>query len=168
MTDAPYNPAISDNEPRMVFDADVEWMSSDIGLPPGNKGKRLHMDDVMKRRAGKVHFPPGYIEPAHSHAGWHAICILKGRMCVGGKDLRPGDYFFGWDIPHGPLEYPDGVEAFVVSMGEDMHHHWDMAEYLAYERQWQPETEEGRKGCAEFDKYREQLAKEWKAKQDGN
>jgi len=40
-------------------------------------------------------------------------------MCVAGKDLRSGDYVFGWDELHGPYEYPDGCEVFVVFMGDN-------------------------------------------------
>lgn len=36
-----------------------------------------------------------YVEPAHTHDSWHSILVTKGRMCVAGKDLRPGDYVFG-------------------------------------------------------------------------
>ena len=68
----------------------------------------------------KVKFPPGYVEPEHAHKSWHSIVVLKGRMCVAGKDLRPGDYVFGWDELHGPYEYPDGCEVFVVFMGESV------------------------------------------------
>ena len=32
-----------------------------------------------------------------------------------------GDYVFGWDIPHGPYEYPDGCEVFIVYMGDPSH-----------------------------------------------
>ena len=69
-------------------------------------------------------------------------------MCVAGKDLRPGDYVFGWDIPHGPYEYPDGCEVFIIYMG-DASHKWDEAEFLAHENTWKPETDEGEKGTQE-------------------
>jgi len=51
---------------------------------------------------------------------------------------------FGWDLPHGPFEYPDGCKVFAVSMGESMHHEWEWEPFLSYRRQWQPETEQGR------------------------
>ena len=154
MNDAPYNPEISDNAFATIQDGDMEWIESDIGLPPGVRVKRFHIDPVMKRRVSNVQFPPGYIEPEHTHQGWHCGLVVKGRMCVSGKDLRPGDSFFGWDIPHGPFEYPDGCEVFSVSLGVDMHHIWDEATFFAYKRQWEPETEEGRHGCIEFDRWR--------------
>ena len=41
--------------------------------------------------------------------------VLGTKEAVAGKDLHPGDYVFGWDIPHGPYEYPDGCEVFTIS-----------------------------------------------------
>ena len=160
MSDAAYNPEISDNTFETIRDEELEWRESDIGLPPGLQVKRFHIDPIMKRRAGKVRFPPGYIEPEHIHKGWHCGLVLKGRMCVDGKDLRPGDSFFGWDISHGPFEYPDGCEVFTVDLGIDMHHIWDERKYFSYERQWEPKTDEGRRGCIEFDSWRRQKAEE--------
>lgn len=159
MRDEAYNPEICDNAFRIVNNDACEWVESNLGLPPGYKVKRLHTDAAMGRFANLVRFPPGYIEPAHHHQGWHCILVQKGRMCVAGRDLRPGDYVFGWDLPHGPFEYPDGCEIFGLSLGKDMHHVWDEAEFLRYQRQWQPETEEGRKGCAEFDHWRAERAR---------
>jgi hypothetical protein len=158
MNDAPYDSNVGDNTNVTVHDADVEWTEREVGLPPGLKTKLLHADAAMFRNARKIHFPPGYIEPRHSHKGWHCVVVLEGRMCVDGKELLPGDYIFGWDEFHGPLEYPDGFEGFTVSMGEDMHHIWDPDEFYAYERQWRPETEEGRQGCEAFDRWRREQA----------
>jgi hypothetical protein len=158
MSDAPYNSKISDNEFHIVQDAELEWAQSDAGLPPGVQVKRMLFDPVMKRRTSKVRFPAGYIEPEHTHLGWHNVLVLKGRMCVAGKELRPGDLVFGWDIPHGPFEYPDGCEVFAVSLGESMHHEWEWGPFLAYKRQWAPETEEGRKACERFDAWRAEMS----------
>lgn len=141
---------------RIVVDDQLPWQESNIGLPPGVRHKILHLDPTTGRRVSKVSFPPGYIEPEHTHRGWHSVLVLAGRMCVAGKDLRPGAYIFGWDVPHGPFEYPDGCEVFTVSMGPDMHHQWDLEKFLVYQRQWEPETESGRHGCAEFDRWRQQ------------
>jgi hypothetical protein len=144
---------------RIFPEEEQGWKEADIGLPPGVQHKVLHLDPVTRRRVSKVRFAPGYIEPEHTHTGWHSVFVVKGRMCVAGQDLRPGSYIFGWDIPHGPFEYPDGCEVFTVSMGENMHHKWELAPFLAYKRQWAAETEEGRRGCAEFDRWREQQAR---------
>ena len=53
---------------------------------------------------------------------------------------------FCWDEAHGPYDYPDGCEAFVVFMGEGTQHEWDPAEHGAHERAWAAETAEGREG----------------------
>ena len=89
---------------KAIYAKDIPWESDDVRglltLPPGVKVKVLNYDPVMKRLDMKQRFPPGYVEPAHTHKSWHSILVTKGRMCVAGKDLRPGDYVFGWDIPH--------------------------------------------------------------------
>jgi len=104
------------------YDKDVKWEEAAanelLTLPKGLKMKIFAYDPVMKRVDFKLRFPKGYVEPVHSHKSWHSILVTKGRMCVAGKDLRPGDYVFGWDQPHGPYEYPDGCEVFVVFMGD--------------------------------------------------
>jgi len=158
MNDSPYNSQTGDPTTRIVREAEGEWTERNIGLPPGLETKLLHADSAMHRNARRLYFPPGYIEPRHTHKGWHCVMVVKGRMCVDGQDLRPGDYVFGWDEPHGPFEYPDGFEGFTISLGEDMHHVWDPDEFYAYERQWQPETEEGRRGCEAFDAWRREQA----------
>ena len=134
---------------KAIHDHEVPWESDDVRgvlkLPPGVQVKVLNYDPVMKRIDMKHRFPPGYVEPAHTHKSWHSILVTKGRMCVAGKDLRPGDYVFGWDIPHGPYEYPDGCEVFIVYMG-DPTHNWEKAGLLKHQNVWKPETEEGKKG----------------------
>jgi hypothetical protein len=134
---------------KAIHDREVEWESDDVRgllkLPPGVKVKVLNFDPAMKRIDMKLRFPAGYVEPAHTHDSWHSILVTKGRMCVAGKDLRPGDYVFGWDIRHGPYEYPDGCEVFVVNMG-DAAHVWDAAQLLAHKNAWKPKTAAGRKG----------------------
>src|SRR3972149_4195100 len=110
---------------REIDGRDVEWESDDVRgllkLPPGVKVKVLNYDPVMKRIDMKQRFPAGYVEPKHTHTSWHSILVTKGRMCVAGKDLHPGDCVFGWDIRHGPYEYPDGCEVFIVYMGDATH-----------------------------------------------
>jgi hypothetical protein len=69
-------------------------------------------------------------------------------MCVAGKDLRPGDYVFGWDLPHGPYEYPDGCEVFCVMMGKGSEHVWDEAAFLQHKIQWKAKTAAGKKAVA--------------------
>jgi hypothetical protein len=81
---------------KAIHDHEVEWESDDarglLTLPEGVQVKVLNYDPVMKRLDMKQRFPKGYVEPRHTHESWHSILVLKGRMCVAGKDLRPGDY----------------------------------------------------------------------------
>jgi len=133
---------------RAIHDHEVEWEDDDVRglltLPKGVKVKILNHDPVMGRIDMKQRFPAGYVEPAHSHDSYHSILVTKGRMCVAGMDLRPGDYVFGWDELHGPYEYPDGCEVFVVFMGEGTEHEWDQTSHDAHETVWTPETDEGK------------------------
>jgi len=134
---------------KAIHDHEVQWQSDDVRgllkLPPGVKVKILNYDPVMKRIDMKQRFPAGYVEPKHTHDSWHSILVTKGRMCVAGKDLRPGDYVFGWDIPHGPYEYPDGCEVFIVYMG-DAAHKWNERDLLKHQNIWKPKTAAGKKG----------------------
>jgi hypothetical protein len=142
---------------RAIHDGEKDWedgAKSILTLPEGVEVKIFNHDSVMGRTDMKVRFPPGYVEPAHAHKSWHSIVVLKGRMCVAGKDLRPGDYVFGWDELHGPYEYPDGCEVFVVFMGESTAHEWREDDFRAHENVWQAETEEGRQGVARHIKAR--------------
>lgn len=143
---------------RAIHDHEVGWESDEVRgllkLPPGVQVKIFNHDPKMGRIDMKQRFPPGYVEPAHTHKSWHSILVLKGRMCVAGKDLRPGDYVFGWNIPHGPYEYPDGCEVFIVYMGNPTHE-WQKEEFLKHKNAWKPETEEGKRGVEEHIKKRE-------------
>ncbi len=147
-----------DHRFKAIQDKDIEWESDDVRgllkLPPGVKVKVFNHDPAMGRIDMKQYFPPGYVEPAHTHKSWHSILVLKGRMCVAGKDLRPGDYVFGWDLPHGPYEYPDGCEVFIVYMG-DTTHEWGKDEFLEHKNVWRAETEQGKRGVQEHIDQRE-------------
>ena len=134
-----------------MYDKDIPWQGGDevkhlLALPPGVMVKILNHDKAMNRIDMKAKFPPGYVEPEHSHKSWHSLVVLKGRMCVAGKDLRPGDYVFGGDMPHGPYEYPDGCEVFSVFMGGGTQHKWDAKKHLAHDNKWQAETTAGKTG----------------------
>ena len=136
------------HEFKAIQDNEIPWEdgleNNFLTLPPGVQVKVFAKDEAMKRVDMKVKFPPGYVEPEHSHKSWHSIMVLKGRMCVAGKDLRPGDYVFGWDALHGPYEYPDGCEVFVVFMGEGTQHEWSVEKHASHKKVWVPETEEGK------------------------
>lgn len=139
-----------DHRFRATYDKDVPWQTQGVEelltLPKGVKVKIFAYDPAMKRIDMKVKFPPGYVESAHTHKSWHSILVTGGRMCVAGKDLRPGDYVFGWDTPHGPYEYPDGCEVFVVFMGDGTRHIWEEAEHLRHKTLWRAKTTAGKKG----------------------
>ena len=143
---------------RAIYDRDIPWENDDVRgiltLPKGVQVKVLNYDPVMNRIDMKQRFPAGYVEPKHTHKSWHSILVTKGRMCVAGKDLHPGDYVFGWDIPHGPYEYPDGCEVFIVYMG-DAKHVWKKNDLLEHKNIWNPETEEGKRGVETHIKQRE-------------
>jgi len=67
---------------------------------------------------------------------------------VAGKDLRPGDYVFGWDTLHGPYEYPDGCEVFVVFMGGGTLHAWKEGAHLRHRTKWHARTVAGKHAVA--------------------
>ena len=137
---------------QAVYDRDVAWDEDTanelLTLPKGLKVKIFAYDPVMKRVDFKLRFPKGYVEPVHSHKSWHSILVTEGRMCVAGKDLRPGDYVFGWDQPHGPYEYPDGCEVFVVFMGEGTQHVWKEDEFFRHRTLWKAKSAAGKKAVA--------------------
>ena len=145
-----------DHSFHAIHDHEIPWQEgakSVLKLPDGVQVKIFAHDKAMGRVDMKVKFPPGYVEPEHAHKSWHSIVVLKGRMCVAGKDLRPGDYVFGWDELHGPYEYPDGCEVFVVFMGDSVAHEWDEAKHKTHQNIWTAETEEGRQG---IDRHKQQ------------
>jgi hypothetical protein len=160
----------ADHRFRAIYDRDVKWQEAAattlLTLPRGVKVKILAHDAVMKRIDMKVKFPKGYVEPAHTHKSWHSILVTKGRMCIAGKDLRPGDYVFGWDTLHGPYEYPDGCEVFVVFMGDGTEHAWKEERHLRHRTKWEALTESGERAVARGDAARERaLASKRAAKQ---
>ncbi len=139
----------ADHRFRAIHDRQVKWKEGAavklLTLPRGVKVKIFAHDPVMKRVDMKVKFPKGYVEPAHTHKSWHSILVTRGRMCVAGKDLRPGDYVFGWDRLHGPYEYPDGCEAFVVFMGGGTQHAWKQDAHLRHRTKWRARTAAGKR-----------------------
>ena len=79
-----------------LYNDEVEWQEGDaanelLALPPGVKVKIFNFDPVMKRIDMKVKFPPGYVEPEHSHKSCPPMVVLDGRMCAAGKDFASGD-----------------------------------------------------------------------------
>ena len=156
-----------DHRFKATYDKAIKWDAGDanelMSLPKGVKVKIFNYDPVMKRVDFKVKFPKGYVEPKHTHKSWHSLVVLKGRMCVAGKDLRPGDYVFGWDLPHGPYEYPDGCEVFCVMMGGGASHVWDEDALLKHKTKWKAKTPAGKKAVAKAEASRKRALEKLKA-----
>ena len=99
---------------------EIEWQdvakSHEImGLPTGIQVKIIAEgeDEVSERVDKFVKFPPGYVEPRHTHDYFHSTLVLEGEMHVGGKILKRGDYVYGGpDEPHGPYHYPKGCMVY--------------------------------------------------------
>ncbi|MFO0480334.1 MAG: cupin domain-containing protein, partial [bacterium] len=84
-------------------------------IHPNLKIKVLMRDDARGQVAALVKFPPGYVEPAHSHVTSHCVLVVEGDQHVGGKILRQGDFHYAPpDTLHGPFEYPVGGVVFSV------------------------------------------------------
>jgi anti-sigma factor ChrR (cupin superfamily) len=106
-----------------LYTKDIDWQDDTVlELPKGVKVKILYEDLELGHQDIMVKFPPGYTEPLHTHESWHSICVLEGKMCVAGMELKTGDFVFGWDLPHGPYHYPEGCVVFTVSMGKSIIH----------------------------------------------
>lgn len=115
--------------------ADIPWIDAgDIQeLPPGQEVKILRrFDEDDYSLDTLVRFPPGYVEPRHTHEGEHMVLIVEGRMIVDGKTLGPGDYVYGpRNTPHGPMEYPDGIVLYASHRGSPVHEYEGKAEARA-------------------------------------
>ena len=107
-----------------VNTSELEWQDGEkiLGLPPGLKVKIIAegTDEVSERVDKIVQFPPGYTEPRHSHDYFHSTLVLEGEMHVAGKVLRPGDYVYGGNEPHGPYHYPVGCTVYSAGRGKKL------------------------------------------------
>jgi len=160
-----------DRKFRAIHDKEIKWEEGAakkfLTLPKGVKVKIFFHDPVTGRVDMKVKFPKGYVEPVHTHQSWHSILVTKGRMCVAGKDLRPGDYVFGWDLPHGPYEYPDGCEVFSVFMGKGTEHVWKEEDLLTHHIEWKAKTDTGKKAVARREAARKRALKNKEIEKQG-
>lgn len=124
----PQEPTVveTDIELKLVADS-IDWEAGDaLTLPDGVKMKIINENDAEARTDFFVKFPPGYVEPEHTHQGAHASIVLEGRMLVHGHELTPGDYMYGQKATHGPMEYPDGCTMFASFVGGEIaHREWD-------------------------------------------
>jgi len=119
-------PVIVENDIDWTVSAEtIDWESGDVlTLPQGVLVKIMNQNEEEGRTDMFIKFPPGYIEPRHSHESAHAVLILAGRMLVHGHELTSGDYVYGQKISHGPFEYPDGCTVFASFVGGSPAHHW--------------------------------------------
>lgn len=110
-----------------IHTKELEWQDDTtlFRLPQGVKVKVLSEDREMGRMDLLITFPSGYVEPRHTHDSYHSVVILEGRMRVGGYELGPGDYVYGWDEEHGPFEYLDGCTVFAVFHGASLAHQFE-------------------------------------------
>ena len=115
----PQEPVARENGVDLSFDGEgLAWERGEmLTLPDGVEVAVLNENEAEGRLDMFIRFPAGYVEPRHTHTGAHATLILDGRMLIGGRELAPGDYFYGHEVPHGPLEYPDGCTMFTSFVG---------------------------------------------------
>ena len=104
---------------------EIDWESDDmLDLPEGLQTHVINENEAEGRIDFFVKFPPGYVEPRHTHAAAHADLIVDGEMHVHGQVLTPGDYIFGQKEPHGPMEFPEGCIVFCSYTGGSPSHEW--------------------------------------------
>jgi anti-sigma factor ChrR (cupin superfamily) len=118
-----------DKRTVIVDPSEIEWedVATESNLPAGIRFKAYAYDEETGRRDGLVTFPPGYVEPRHTHGSVHSDALLEGRWIIEGQEVRIGGFIYGPpNILHGPFECPDGVVACVASFGsvEDRKHVW--------------------------------------------
>jgi anti-sigma factor ChrR (cupin superfamily) len=118
-----------DKKTVIIDPSEVEWVDShDVSnLPVGIRFKTYLEDAATGQRDGLVSFPPGYIEPRHTHGSVHSDALLEGRWIIEGQEVRLGGLIYGpSNVLHGPFECPDGIVACVASFGsvEDRKHIW--------------------------------------------
>lgn len=118
---------IVENELSWTIDMEeMDWENGAVlGLPEGVQVDIVNSDPNVGRRDMFVKFPPGYIEPEHSHIAAHSVIIIDGRMLVHGHELSVGDYVYGQKELHGPMKYPDGCIVFASFVGGSTEHEWE-------------------------------------------
>ena len=120
--------AASAPEPRVIADPNtLEWQegSKRFTLPEGVKYKILDENPKTGRLDMLAYFPPGYVEPRHTHKGAHSDVLVEGRWIIEGTEVGPGGFIYGPpDVPHGPFECPDGCLVFASFHGP-VEHDWD-------------------------------------------
>jgi anti-sigma factor ChrR (cupin superfamily) len=106
---------------ELAWQDDIDILS----LGNGVRVKVLHRDPESEHTDMLVKFPPGYVEPRHTHAATHSVVVLEGVQVVEGEELRPGDYLWADGTePHGPFEYPEGCVVFASFRGPSSQHQY--------------------------------------------
>jgi anti-sigma factor ChrR (cupin superfamily) len=104
---------------------EMEWKDdvNILALGNGVQVKVLYQDLETEHTDMLVKFPPGYVEPEHTHEASHSIMVLEGVQIVNGEHMHPGDYIWasGPEL-HGPYEYPEGCVVFVSFRGPSIKH----------------------------------------------
>ena len=104
---------------------ELEWQDDvDIlQLGHGVQVKVLYQDPETEHTDMLVKFPPGYVEPIHTHKASHSIAVLEGVQIAAGEPMYAGDYVWAsGPEPHGPFEYPEGCVVFVSFRGPSIKH----------------------------------------------
>jgi len=110
----------------VVDPSEVPWEDAAelLHLPKGVEFKTYVWDPTTERRDGLVRFPPGYVEPRHTHGADHSDTLLEGRWIIEGTEVGLGGHIYGpGDVEHGPFECPDGIVA-CFSVSGNATHHW--------------------------------------------
>lgn len=104
---------------RWEDDVDVLTLGSGVQV------KIYYRDPETEHTDMLIRFPPGYVEPEHTHDSSHSVVVLEGRQIVGGEEMRPGDYVWAdGSEPHGPFEYPEGCVVFASFRGPSSRHRY--------------------------------------------
>lgn len=104
---------------------ETEWVDDvDIlALGEGVQVKVMYRDDAAGLVNMLIRFPPGYVEPEHTHDSEHSGVVLEGTQIVGDAVLRPGDTLHApANVPHGPFSYPEGCVLFTSFRGKSAVH----------------------------------------------
>lgn len=106
---------------------EVDWQDDvDIlTLGHGVQVKVLYQDQEAQLTDLLIRFPPGYVEPRHTHDSSHSVIVLEGLQIAEGDHMHPGDYVFGGaNTAHGPFEYPEGCVVFASFRGASAQHRY--------------------------------------------
>ena len=106
---------------------DFDWQD-DVDVLTLGKGvqvKVYYQDPETQQLDLLIKFPPGYVEPRHTHDSSHSVVVLEGLQIAAGEPMRPGDYVWArGDEPHGPFEYPEGCVVFASFSGRSAQHRY--------------------------------------------